>query len=222
MIWIASGLVMSLLASDRVRSEHLRNGAPLPALLPPVDLIPAPAMITRFTVRGVQVAAISLHTIAGRMVYDVTATDGARLLVDPRTGESLSPIDRKTAEQISAFDRGGSHAAASVELLHEADGDYRGATPVWRVRYDDAERAAVYVSPVTGEVIQRTNRLWRLHDFVWMLHIMDYGNRSNYNNPMLRGAAGLGVALALSGVFVLVGTMLRRRRHVQLPDGPAR
>ena len=76
-----------------VKSEHLKNPTHRPALLADWELIPLPALIVDFGDRGVSVAAASLQTIADDVVYDVTATDGARLLVHARTGEILTPID---------------------------------------------------------------------------------------------------------------------------------
>ena len=98
------------------------------------------------------------------------------------------------------MDRVSGGPAAATELLHEPDTEYRGATPVWRVSYDDEDSARVYISPITGEVIGTTNSMWRLHDFVWMLHIMDYDERRDYNNWILRAVAIMGGLFALTGV----------------------
>ena len=218
-VWLATGLVMSLLSSERVKSEHLKNPTHRPALLADWELIPLPALIVDFGDRGVSVAAASLQTIADDVVYDVTATDGARLLVHARTGEILTPIDAAVAERIANMDRVSGGPAAATELLHEPDTEYRGATPVWRVSYDDEDSARVYISPITGEVIGRTNSMWRLHDFVWMLHIMDYDERRDYNNWILRAVAIMGGLFALTGVGVLSSTIRRRRLAMSSGSG---
>ena len=46
-------------------------------------------------------------------------------------------------------------------------------------------RVLVYHKP-TGELVTRRHELWRVFDFVWMLHIMDYDTREDVNNPLLR------------------------------------
>ena len=211
-LWLVSGLTMSLLASDEVRSEHLRRRTPLPELSAQDEFLPARALIAHFAERGVQLSLVTLRTVADHLAYEVTATDGAKLLLDARSGEFLSPIDGSMAERIAAADRASSEAPTAVELLQQTDSEYRGDTPVWRLTYQDTHAARIYVSPVTGEVVGRTNRLWRLHDLMWMLHIMDYDERSDYNNPLLRVVAGLGVLLAFTGVGVLLTTPAGRRR----------
>ena len=54
--------------------------------------------------------------------------------------------------------------------------------------------------------------MWRFYDFFWMLHIMDYRGRDNFNNPLLRAFALTGLAFALSGV-TLVGFRLHSGRY---------
>jgi uncharacterized iron-regulated membrane protein len=61
----------------------------------------------------------------------------------------------------------------------------------------------VYIDAVTGEVVARRNDLWRFYDFFWMLHIMDYGAREDFNNNLLRSSAALGWFFALSGIWLL-------------------
>lgn len=52
-------------------------------------------------------------------------------------------------------------------------------------------------------MLARRNRIWRLYDFFWMLHIMDYDERENFNNPLIRAFAATGLLFALSGLFLV-------------------
>ena len=200
-----------------MKSEHLQNHHPAPALYVDADLIAAPDLIEYFARRGVELAAVSLRTVADAVVYDVMATDGARLLVDAWSGEILTPIGHDVAARIAQLDRAVDGEAQSVDLMEEPDSEYRGETPVWRVSYDDEDQARIYVSPVTGEIVGRTNSTWRIRDFVWMLHIMDYDTRLDYNNNILRVVAVFGSLFALTGIAVLATTVRRRRRPVSEP-----
>ena len=60
---------------------------------------------------------------------------------------------------------------------------------MWRVDFDDSRHTTIYVSPQTGKVVGRRNTIWRVYDFFWMLHIMDYSARDNFNNPLVVTAA---------------------------------
>ena len=89
--------------------------------------------------------------------------------------------------------------------------DHAGA--VWRVDVQDADETAVYVSAATGEIVAHRNRSWRVFDVAWMLHIMDYGGRSDFNHPLVIVSAVLGVLLVAGGVWLLVARFLPRRRR---------
>jgi hypothetical protein len=60
--------------------------------------------------------------------------------------------------------------------------------------------------------VSRRHELWRIFDFLWMLHIMDYETRDNVNNWLLRGFTLLAFTTALSGTWLLWFAFPRRRR----------
>jgi hypothetical protein len=97
-------------------------------------------------------------------------------------------------------------------LVSHPPHEYRGATPVWRIDLDDRLHTRIYVSPQTGEVRSRRNDIWRVYDFFWMLHIMDYKERDNFNSWWLQLFAGAGFVFALSGLIIVV-YRLRRGRY---------
>ena len=64
-------------------------------------------------------------------------------------------------------------------------------------------------------MIARRNDVWRLYDFFWMLHIMDYRERSNFNHPLVIAASAGAVLLTLTGLVLLIPWIRRslfRRR----------
>ena len=62
----------------------------------------------------------------------------------------------------------------------------------------------VYVSAELGTVQTYRNNQWRVFDFLWMLHVMDYQNRDNINNWLLRLFSVIGLITIASG-FLLFG-----------------
>jgi hypothetical protein len=66
--------------------------------------------------------------------------------------------------------------------------------------------------PFPGELVTRRHELWRVFDFAWMLHIMDYKTRDNVNNWLLRGFTLAALALALSGAWLLFYAFPRRKK----------
>ena len=53
--------------------------------------------------------------------------------------------------------------------------------------------------PQTGELVAKRHDLWRTFDFVWMFHIMDYEDRTDMNNTLLRVATWMAVATSATG-----------------------
>ena len=84
--------------------------------------------------------------------------------------------------------------------------------PLWAVHYEEAGDTTLYFSPYTGDIVARRHNLWRIFDFVWMLHIMDYDTRDDVNNALLRIASMTGVLFALSGAWLLLYSFTRRKR----------
>ena len=106
----------------------------------------------------------------------------------------------------------------SVERVEVADpgSEYRGGPlPAYRVEMDHPTGARLYVAADSGRVTARRNDRWRLFDLFWMLHIMDYGDRDDFNTWWLQVVAGLGVLTVVSGFVLLAMTSprLRRRRR---------
>ena len=105
-----------------------------------------------------------------------------------------------------------------VALINEVPGEIRGRKPpLWRADFDGWNKPTLYFSAQTGELLSRRHELWRVFDFVWMLHIMDYDTRDNVNNTLLRVFTWGAVAMALSGAWLLLYSFPRRRRRKQRP-----
>lgn len=212
-IWIIGGVVMSILPIERVRGEHHMAPAPT-GVLDPSSMVSMTEAVQAAGASG-QVTAIALQTWQGRSVYNVARADGGSALVDARTGARITPVDRETAIEIARADYAGEPEIAAVEFFPEPTGEYRVAGGAWRIDFADGEGTRIYVAPDTGLVMARRNDVWRVYDFFWMLHIMDYRDRENFNNWLVRIAAMLGLVTALAGLVVLFVKMSRSIRLAQ-------
>lgn len=124
---------------------------------------------------------------------------------DAHTGELIQAVDEAQANQLATSYYTGSSAIASTTLLTKNPPSEIGgrALPLWRVNFDDVWGTTFYISPITGELSTRRHTLWRVFDFVWMLHIMDYDERENVNNKILRTVSILALLLVLTGIWYL-------------------
>lgn len=203
-LWIAGGLVMSAFPLAQVRGEH-RMAVKQPVAADPDNLISlaAAARAAGFeSIDGVQLA-----TFIGEPAYVLTS--GAEsALVSAADGRKLSPLDSAGALAAALEDYAGSGAARPPEWIEQPGIEYRGPAPVWRISFDGPEGENTYVDPYTGRITARRSDLWRVYDFFWMLHIMDYRERENSHHPLLVTAAGVGLMFSISG-FVLLAIRMR-------------
>ena len=114
----------------------------------------------------------------------------------------MSPIDRSTAIAVAEADFAPDIPVRAVARVETASGEYRGPVPAWRVTFDNWKGSSIYVGTHTGQVSARRSVLWRFHDFLWMIHIMDYRERENFNNWLIRVLSLLSLTTVLSGYYL--------------------
>lgn len=197
-IWTMSGVVMSLLPIGHVRGENMIAYAAAPELKVQNYFPPAGVLAE---VEGAQEA--TLKSWLGREVYIVKGTTGDTMF-DADTGERISPISEQLARQAAVQDFAGEDSIVRATLLNRAPREAGDGGPIWRVEFSDPDQTRLYISPGNGEVVARRNRVWRFYDFFWMLHIMDYKERENFNNPLVRTFAVTGLMFALSGLALVI------------------
>lgn len=197
-LWLGSGLIMSLLDHDEVQGHRYRVHDSEPKQWPKHSL-PASAALGG---SKSEIQRISSGWLLDRPVYQ--AFDGEKIrLVDAFTGEIID-IDAELASRLAGASYSGP-GKMQIPLLLERTMEVRDHEGrLWRVDFKDEHDTTVYLSAQTGQVLEHRNRTWRLFDVVWMLHIMDYTGRKNFNNPLVVTAAIGGLWLALTGIWLLV------------------
>ena len=209
LLWVTGGVVMSVLRLDEVRGDHLAAKRVLPVLSAEHPVLAPAELLGRYAERAPD--TVVLTTLLDRPVYRITG-DGKTWLVDARDGTALSPLPQPMAEAIARADYTGDAPLLGTDWVTEEAVETRGRhPPLWRARFGDSVNTAVYVSPDTGAVVARRNDLWRLFDFVWMLHIMDYQEREDFNHPLLIATAATALLFVFSGLAMLVLSFRPRR-----------
>ena len=234
--WMASGLWFAIYPIETIRGEHLTR--------PPEELqagsqanfpreLAAPAALHKALDEHFAgdwaLSSVQLHQRNGKIAWRVSGTsrgqafvrlldgDGSRV----RPGLTAAAAERQALEWLV---RPGE--VRSVEWIEqiEADAEIRGrAPPFLKVSFNEPESLNLYLDPWTGEILARRTARWRVFDFLWMLHIMDFETRDDFNHPLLQVAAALGLIIALSGVAlwaVTTSLFARRRRSLAAPEDP--
>ena len=207
LVWSLSGLYMTAVHIDIIHGDHFirapeRRPVDLERLVDPVSLAAAPG-----------VESVRLHWLLGRPTYILATGEGSRL-IDATNGRPLPPPDEAQIRRLADDWYSGDAPLVSASLIRDIPREIRGrAPPVWRVEFGGWNRPTLYFSPETGELLTRRHELWRVFDFLWMMHIMDYRTRDNVNNPLLRVFTWAAVVTLLSGAGLLLYSFPRRRRR---------
>ena len=205
-IWSLSGLYMTVVHIDTIHGDHLIR-KPAERRVSAAELSDPIAVAAANDAQSVRLA-----WLRGRPIY-VTKGDAGERAIDARTGAPVPQPSESEMRAIAAATYTGHEPIRSAELISDIPGEIRGRKPpLWRVEFDHWNKPTLYFSPVTGELVSRRHELWRIFDFVWMLHIMDYDERENVNNPLLRTFTWGAVLMALSGAWLLVYAFPKKKK----------
>jgi len=214
LIWFASGALMSFLPIDEVHGDHLVDRETVQPL-PTAAVFADPA---RYIDRsGKAPDRVTLHMLHGQPVAEVAIGNTVRLF-DAQTATPLPPVDTDLATAIARKAWRGAPVQSTTAQVTTASPEYRGRLPAWRVTFADKDRTNIFVAADTGQIAAVRTANWRLYDFFWGLHIMDWREHSNFNSWWLLGFAVAGLVLGLAGTILLMMRWpirwRRRRSHV--------
>jgi uncharacterized iron-regulated membrane protein len=199
LIWFASGALMSFWPIDEIHGDHLVDRKTVEAL-PATSSLANPATY----LGGTGADRVTLRMLHGRPIAEVTR--GSRILLfDAITGAPLPPVDAGLAATIARKAWIGNNVGApATTSVTVASPEYRGPLPAWRVAFPDPDETSVFVAADTGQIAAVRTANWRLFDFFWGLHIMDWTERDNFNTWWLLAFAIGGLVLGLAGTVLLV------------------
>lgn len=208
-VWSLGGLYMTVVHIDTIHGDHL--------VREPADTsVSADAIQNPLELAARERAeVVRLAWVDGQPLYVTDGPTGESAFSASSSAALARPDEQRIKELASSYYTG-SEPVVSAQLISEVPGEIRGRkAPLWRVEFDHWNRPTFYLSPVTGELVSRRHELWRVFDFVWMLHIMDYDERENVNNSLLRVFTWGAVMMALSGIWLLFYAFPKRRKKVE-------
>lgn len=211
LLWTVGGLYFSWTSLDEIHGDHLHSAAPR---LPGQLVLASPAVVLD-GIRAVEpvdsLASLELVRVLGAPTYRVSyftrsASGTARRtrLADAATGRLRPPLRREEALAVARAQFTGPAPVRSVEYLTARNvgshHEYREQPlPAWAIRFAHGSGATAYVAAEQGTLVRVRSDRWRIFDFLWMLHTMDYQGRDNFNNWILRAFSILGLVTVASG-----------------------
>jgi hypothetical protein len=203
-IWTISGALMAVLDMETVAG----GAQPTAAKPAPLPLATAAWPAVRKSLGTRSLTALTVRPLLTRHVVEVGTPAGIQLF-EAGTGERII-VNAALARQVAQANYAGAGAVTDVQLVTERTLAIREhSLPAWRVDFADDQNSSFYVSMESGKLLERRNDTWRIWDFVWMLHNMDYLNRTSFNHPLIVIVGFAAVWLALTGLYLLFKTTWR-------------
>lgn len=212
LLWILGGFIFSVLDIEKVRGEHkVAEWTVQP--FDPAKIISLEAATEKAGIATIKEA--NLGTMLGRPVWRVSVAGSDHsehdhiMTLDGRTGRVLSPINEALATQIAKADYIGSGEFQTITLVDDPPTEYPHPGAAWVASFDDKDKTTLYINPDSAEVKSRRSQTWRVFDFFWKLHVMDYDDGESFNHPLLVTAAAIAMFVAISGLILLFIKMRR-------------
>jgi hypothetical protein len=203
-IWTLGGLYFTWSNMDEIHGDFQKKAAPL--LSSHLNLVSPSIAIENInkTHKVDSLITIQLVEILGQPFYQVKcmSTMVMNHLVDAQTGKVRDALSQEESIQVAARRFNGKPEIANIEYLTKVNGhnEYReNPLPAYAITFKDDLHTTVYVSTELGTVQKYRNSKWRIFDFLWMMHTMDYQSRDKIGNMLLRGFSILGMITIASG-----------------------
>ncbi len=164
--------------------------------------------------------SLSLTSILEKPYYEIvyTSQNNKKVkLVNALNGEIRKPLNESEAKKVAIDKLNVKAEITAVEYLTETGNhhEYRERPlPAYAITFGKPANTTVYISKEYGNVQTFRNNKWRVFDFLWMLHTMDYQGRDNLNNWLLRAFSIFGIVTLLSGftLFYLTSKTINRKK----------
>ncbi|WP_033316747.1 PepSY domain-containing protein [Pontibacter roseus] len=211
-LWTIGGLYFSWSDLDEIHGDHQRKH---PSTFSAQMELVSPAQVLAQLPEAQEVASVKLVDILGEPHYQVVYQSASgqqgqehavshTQLAKASTGELRPALTEGEAVQMALNSFVDSVQVARVEYLTQENinghHEYRESPlPAWAITMEHPTHTTVYVAAEQGVVTKFRNDKWRIFDFLWMLHTMDYQGRDNFGNLLLRIFSIAGMVTIASG-----------------------
>jgi len=199
LLWTVSGIYFAFNKIENVRGEQYRLNQPADILLGELSFsIPDATDINIKKRLGDTIVIAS--TKSGMLYLDTNGNPVNHITSDEAMAivEQATTLQPQRVEQVNDSSRGS---------------EYRGrALPIYRVITKNANDAEinVYVNIYSGDISAIRSVQWRIWDLMWGFHIMDWVERDNIDNILLKIFSILALVSSLTGVLLFFKVDLKK------------
>ena len=188
LIWTISGLYFSWTNLDEIHGDQFMKN--------PISKISFSGLSGLEYISNI--SKLELLNIANEPFYWVNE----KQLYNAKNGNKLDEITEQQAIEVVNFHLKEDLTISTIEKIENIGPhhEYRGKPlPAYAIHFNHPEKITAYVSAKNGKFQRVRHSSWRIFDFLWMGHTMDYNGRDNFNNILLRVFSLFGVLTVLSG-----------------------
>ena len=191
LLWTVSGIYFAFNKIELVRGEQYRTQVEQSINLGDFDFeIPNTTDVSIQKRLGENIAVIKV--------------DGTTKYLN-RSGESISKLTESEAMNLVISNTTLSPVLVE-EIVNERSGsEYRGRSlPIYKVESKTNKDLDinVYLNVYSGEVLAIRSNQWRIWDLMWGLHIMDWKERDNISNILLKIFSILALVSSVTGIML--------------------
>lgn len=205
LVWTVSGIYFSWTDIDEIHGDQFLSPGVSMTTLKSLALPESQLMVSELAVRFIDDRPF---------LWVNNAT-----LIDPETGEVKPGVSREEAEKIARQNIKDDYDLSSIALLESVGPhhEYRGRSlPVWVVKFEGPTDLTAYVAQRDGSFQRVRHTSWRVFDFLWMLHTMDFKSRDDFNNLLLRLSSAFALIVVASGFILFFVSRLKSRPETGL------
>ena len=191
LLWTVSGIYFAFNKIEQIRGEQYRDQENIFVDLAEFNF-PLPAS-----------AATKFFNRNGETIMIVSTGVGTRYL--DKKGADVSMLTDDEAIQIVKANTNLMPKSAEIIDEEKAGSEYRGrALPIYKVITDNdkGHEINVYINVYSGEVLAIRSAAWRIWDLMWGFHIMDWQERDNIDNILLKVFSILALISSITGVLL--------------------
>ena len=191
LLWTISGIYFAFNKIELVRGEQYLNHLETSFDLGKLDFEIEKAKEVEFKKRlGTEIVIIKTKD----------ATRYLNMLGQPLTKISMEDAMASVLTQTTLI------PFATEEIVNEKSGsEYRGRSlPIYRVKSKNAKGTElnVYINVYSAEVVAIRSNKWKIWDLMWGFHIMDWKERDNIDNILLKIFSILALVSSVTGIML--------------------
>jgi uncharacterized iron-regulated membrane protein len=220
-IWSVTGTYMVFMHIDYIHGDSLISN-------PQTKINPDKLQysLTKLLQTYPEAEQISVGKLMQQDVYrfsiptiNATIKSTQQVLLNAQTGERLSPLNQTAAIALAQYYYLGNEPISEVSLLTDNPPFELSARhlPAWRINFDHFSAPSLYISADSGLLVGKRHAFWRLFDWVFRFHVMDYGDAEEIDNQLLFWIALFSTLATVSGLILVYFRVLCRTKNKRKP-----